>query len=154
MDLSKENFMANIKSISFLKLRASYGSVGYEAIAPYQSQSLADQMDYLFGAATRISGYAPGCILANPNLKWETSTTLNLGLNFGLFDNRLTGTVEAYDKRTTDMLVKKQMPPIGYSAQWDNIGEVQNKGIELNIEGALVRTKELTVRAGAIVFTQ
>ncbi len=148
--LSKENFMTSIKPINFLKLRASYGSVGYQAIEPYQSQSLADQLDYISGLSTRVPGYAPGATLANPNLKWETSTSLNLGLNFELFESRITGSIEAYDKRTTDMLIKKKLPPIGYADQWDNIGEVQNKGVELNIEGVILQKNDLTVKAGAM----
>jgi TonB-linked SusC/RagA family outer membrane protein len=147
-NIYKEPFLANIKAISNLKLRASYGSVGNEAIPPYGSLSLANQVDYLFGV-DRISGYAPGSKLANPKLKWETSTTLNLAADFGLFNNRLSGTVEWYKKSTTDLLVNRQLnASIGYTTQPDNIGEVQNKGIEVTLNAIPVRTKELTVQAG------
>jgi len=146
----KESFLAGVSWLSNLKLRASYGSVGNEAIAPYGSLSLANQVDYLFGTQ-RISGYSPGSTLANPALKWETSTTLNLAADFGFFNNRLTGSVEFYDKRTTDLLVSRQLnSSIGYSSQPDNIGEVQNKGIEVQIDAIPVSTKNLTVKAGVL----
>ena len=128
-NMHKESFLAGFRQLTNLKLRASYGSVGNEAIAPYGSLSLANQLDYLFGA-NRISGYSPGGTLSNPKLKWETSTTLNLAVDFGFFNNRLSGTVEYYDKSTRDLLVSRQLnASIGYSNQPDNIGEVQNKGI-------------------------
>ncbi len=149
-NLHKENFFADFKKLTNLKLRASYGSVGNEAIGPYGSLSLADQRDYLYGV-DRISGYTPGSALANPKLKWETSTTLNLALDFGLFNNRLTGTVEFYDKRTTNLLVNRQLnASIGYSSQPDNIGEVQNKGIEVQLDGTPVITKDLTIKTGIL----
>nr|HPH46354.1 TonB-dependent receptor [Chryseolinea sp.] len=148
--ISKENFLANVKAISFLKLRASYGSVGNQAIAPYGSLALANQVDYLFGAE-RVSGYSPGSQLANPTLKWETSTTFNVGADFELFDGRLNGSVDVYDKRTTDMLVYRQLnSSIGYSSQPDNIGEVQNKGIEMTLDGVLLRKGDFVVKAGAM----
>lgn len=149
----KENFLASSKVISNLKLRASYGSVGNEAIAPYGSLSLADQRDYILGP-DRISGYTPGSALANPGLKWETSTTLNLAVDFGLFKNRISGTIELYDKRTTNLLVNRQLnASIGYSSQPDNIGEIQNKGVELQLEAIPVRSKNLTVTTG-ILFSK
>jgi TonB-linked SusC/RagA family outer membrane protein len=148
--LSKENFLANVKAISFLKLRASYGSVGNQAIAPYGSLALSNQVDYLFGA-DRVSGFSPGSQLANPTLKWETSTTFNAGADFELFNGRLNGSVDVYDKRTTDMLVYRQLnSSIGYSNQPDNIGEVQNKGIELSLDGVLLRKNDLTIKAGGM----
>lgn len=149
-NIHKENFLANFKSLSNLKLRASYGSVGNEAISPYGSLSLANQVDYLFGV-DRISGYSPGSALANPKLKWETSTTLNLALDFGFFNNRLSGTVEYYNKSTTNLLVNRQLnASIGYSTQPDNIGEVQNKGIEIQIDAIPIKTKDLTIKTGLL----
>jgi TonB-dependent starch-binding outer membrane protein SusC len=148
----KENFMAGFKNLSNLKLRASYGSVGNEAIAPYGSLSLANQVDYLFGV-DRISGYSPGSTLANPKLKWETSTTLNLAVDFGFFNNRLSGTIELYDKNTTNLLVNRQLnASIGYSAQPDNIGKVQNKGIEIQIDAIPIIKKDFTLKTG-IMFS-
>ncbi len=152
-NMHKENFMAGFEKLSNLKLRASYGSVGNEAIPPYGSLSLADQRDYIF-LANRVSGYTPGSTLSNPKLKWETSTTLNLGVDFGFFKNRISGTVEFYKTNTTDLLVNRQLnASIGYTRQPFNIGEIQNKGIEVQLDAIPVQTKHLTVQTG-ILFSK
>ena len=149
-NIHKENFLAGVPSINNLKLRATYGSVGNEAIGPYGSLSLANQVDYLFGV-DRISGYSPGNTLSNPKLKWETSTTANLAVDFGLFGNRLSGTVEVYNKSTTNLLVSRQLnASIGYSLQPDNIGELQNRGIEVQIDAIPVKTRDLTIQTGIL----
>jgi len=152
-NVHKEDFMGGFDKLSNLKLRASYGSVGNEAIPPYGSLSLADQRDYIF-LGERISGFTPGTTLSNPNLKWETSTTLNLGVDFGFFKNRVSGTVEFYKTNTTDLLVNRQLnASIGYTRQPFNIGEVQNKGIEVQLDVIPVQTKNLTVQTG-ILFSR
>ncbi len=149
-NMYKESFFRDIKQLSNLKFRASYGSVGNEAIGPYGSLSLANQSDYLFGI-DRVSGYTPGSSLSNPKLKWETSTTMNLALDFGLFKNRISGTIEYYNKSTTDLLVNRQLnASIGYSTQPYNIGEVQNKGIEIQLDAIAVETKDLKVSLGLL----
>ena len=149
-NVHRESFFENLTAVSNLKLRASYGSVGNEGINPYGSLSLANQVDYLFGAE-KISGFAPGSTLANPNLRWETSTTLNTALDFAFFNNRISGTIEAYNTSTTDLLVNRQLnAAIGYSSIRDNIGEVQNKGLEVQLDLIPVRTNDLTVRTGFI----
>jgi TonB-dependent starch-binding outer membrane protein SusC len=149
-NLHRENFLTNFKQLSNLKLRASYGSVGNEGIPPYGSLSLANQRDYLFGTL-RVSGFTPGGALANPKLKWETSTTLNVALDFGFFKNRITGTVEYYKTNTTDLLVNRQLnASIGYTTQPFNIGEILNTGIELQLEAVPVQTKDLRVVTGVI----
>ena len=138
-------FMNELNLISNLKLRASYGSVGNQAIAPYQSQSTANQMNYLVDGQ-KVIGYAPGDYLPNPNLKWETSTTLNLALDFGLWFNRLSGTVEYYNTRTKDLLVTQTMNAgLGYTKMWNNLGEVENKGLELALNVIAVEKKDFTV---------
>ena len=149
-NIINEKFMANFRQLSNLKLRASYGSVGNEGIAPYGSLSLADQRDYLFGTV-RVSGFTPGSALSNPKLKWETSTTANLALDFGFLDNRISGTVELYKRNTTDLLVNRQLnASIGYSTQPFNIGEVQNSGLELQLEAIPIRTKDFQVKTGVL----
>lgn len=147
-NLYRESFIEAVPGISNLRLRASYGSVGNEAINPYQSLSTAVQRDYLFGGVKRI-GYVPGDFLPNPNLKWETSTTLNTALDFGFLRNRISGTVEYYNTRTTDLLAQLSLrADIGYSRMLRNIGEVQNQGVELNINGIVVDRQDLSINAG------
>lgn len=149
-NIYKENFLSNFSALTNLKLRASYGSVGNEAIAPYQSLATANQLDYLFGS-NRLVGYSPGGQISNPKLKWETSTTANLAVDFGFLKNRISGTVEFYDKRTTDLLVSRSLnQATGYSSIQDNIGEVQNKGIEIQLNGTPIETKDFQLNLGVL----
>lgn len=147
-NIYKESFLENVSVISNLKMRASYGSVGNEGIDPYQSQSTADQRDYLFDGSKR-SGYVPGSYLPNPNLKWETSTTFNTALDFGFWKGRLSGTFEFYNTRTKNLLVDQALnASTGYSRMKTNLGEVENQGIEFAMNGILVDKDDLVVSAG------
>ncbi|MFY0650674.1 MAG: TonB-dependent receptor [Cyclobacteriaceae bacterium] len=146
-NIFREDFMDGISVVNNLKLRASYGSVGNQAIDPYESQALADQRDYLFNGVKRV-GYVAGTDLPNPNLKWETSTTLNVALDFGLWTDRISGTVEYFDKRTTDLLVWRNISALGYNRTLDNIGEVKNAGIELSLNTILVDQEDFQVSVG------
>ncbi len=152
-NMYKESFLANFKPLTNLKLRASYGSVGNEAIAPYGSSASADQWDYI-NNGNKLSGYTPGSMLPNPKLKWETSTTLNAAVDFGFYSNRLTGTVEVYKTNTTDLLVNRNInASTGYATMRDNIGEIQNKGIEIQLDGQIIKKKDFTLGAGIIFST-
>jgi TonB-linked SusC/RagA family outer membrane protein len=149
----KEDFFQNISTISTLKFRASYGSIGNQAITPYQSQSTASPLDYIIDGQ-KVSGYAPGTYLPNPSLRWETSTTFNAAVDFGIWGERLSGTVEFYNTRTEDLLVEQSLNAgLGYTKMWTNLGEIENKGIELSLNAVLVEKKDLVVNAGA-QFTQ
>jgi TonB-linked SusC/RagA family outer membrane protein len=129
--------------ISNLKLRLSYGVVGNQGIGPFQSVPLLNEYDMLFGDSNTYSvGLMSGNSLANPFLKWEQTASKNVGVDFGFFDNRISGSFEYYDTRTTDLLVYKKLPAVtGYSNQLTNIGEVQNEGIELQLSADLIKTK-------------
>ena len=147
-----ENFLQG-SIVSNLKLRTTYGSVGNQAITPYQSQSVASARDYVINGI-KVSGYAPGSTLPNPNLKWETSTTFNAAVDFGLWQNRVSGTVEYYDTRTTDLLVRATIPSsTGYQYQYQNIGEIQNKGIEVALNTIAYEKNDLVVNVG-VMFTK
>lgn len=145
-----EKFMENITPIYNLKLRASYGSVGNEGIAPYQSLSSALQRDYIINGV-KVSGYVPGDFLPNPNLRWETSTTLNAAVDIGLFKNRITSTIEYYNTRTTDLLVDQALNAgLGYTRKKTNLGEVENEGLEVTFNSAIVRKKDFNLNLGFI----
>lgn len=149
-NIHNEAFMSKFRNVSNLKLRASYGSVGNEAIGPYGSLSLADQRDYIQGGV-QISGYVPGTFLPNPNLKWETSTTLNTALDFAFYNGRISGTVEYYDKSTTDLLVTQTLnQTTGYQFQRNNIGEINNSGLELQLNTVPVQTKNFKFEVGVL----
>jgi TonB-linked SusC/RagA family outer membrane protein len=144
-NLHQEEFTKAIPKLSNLKARLSYGSVGNEAIGPYRSQSTAVQRDYLFNNIKRI-GYVPGDYLPNPNLRWETSTTLNAALDFGFFKERLSGTVEYYNTRTRDLLAELSLQAdIGYTRMLRNVGSVENQGIELSVNGIWIEKKDWTL---------
>ncbi len=149
----KEDFLKNVDQISNLKLRFSYGSVGNEGISPGQSQSTADQRDYIIDG-NQVSGYVPGNTLPNPNLKWETSTTFNAAIDLGLFNNRITSTVEFYNTRTKDLLVREALDPSsGYNFKWNNLGEIENKGIEITLNGDVIRNDDFKFSMG-VSFTK
>lgn len=145
-----EVFLQDSKTINNLKLSLSYGSVGNEGINPYQSLSTALQRDYIIDGE-KVSGYVPGDYLPNPNLKWETSTTLNARVDVGLWSNRLTATAEFYNTRTKDLLIDQALNAgLGYTRKKSNIGEVENQGYEFSVNGAIVRNKDLKINLGLI----
>ena len=147
-NVHKEDFMEDVNVLNNLKLRFSYGSVGNEGISPYGSLSTAEQRDYIFNDI-KSSGYIPGNSLPNPNLKWETSTTFNAAIDFGLWKNRVSGTFEYYNTRTKDLLVNKTLnAALGYTRILSNVGEIENKGYELAINGYIVDNKDFKINAG------
>lgn len=136
-NIKKESFMKNINTIDLLKLRVGYGQTSNQAVAPYKTLGLLSTRPYNFGS-TNTTGYyvseAP-----NPSLGWEYSKTWNYGLDFGLFNSRLTGTFEYYVQKTEDVLVRAILPiTSGVSAQTNNVGATQNKGVELSLNGIIL----------------
>ncbi|MQY80573.1 MAG: SusC/RagA family TonB-linked outer membrane protein [Bacteroidetes bacterium] len=128
--ISNEDFMSTQTLFSDLRLRASYGVTGNTGISPYQTRGSLSRTIYSFGGNAGY-GYAPGA-LANPELRWESSTTANVGLDFGLMENRISGSFELYQTRTTDLLLERQIPiTSGFNSVFENIGETMNKGWEL-----------------------
>jgi len=133
----EESFMKDVSLVTDLKLRGSYGSIGNTAINPYQSQGSLRRYSYLFGSSPAL-GFEPNT-LPNPDLRWETSTTANLGLDFGLLDNRLTGSLEYYQINTTDLLLNQRLPTFtGYSNILTNVGATRNTGFEITMSSVNV----------------
>lgn len=130
--ISNEAFMEELLAFSDLALRASYGEVGNTSISPYTTQGGLSSTIYNFGSVA-ASGYQPGSI-PNPYLGWETSKTLNLALDFGLFDSRIFGSLEVYNTKTEHLLLSRALPyTSGYSTTLQNIGSTRNRGIELTL---------------------
>ena len=151
--LHEENFFRPIRALTQLKLRLSYGATGNEGIDPSESLGLADDLPYVFGGIT-AGGFAPLNRLPNPNLKWETTTTANVGLDFGLWNNRLRGTVEVYQSSTTDFLLDRVLAgTTGFNVTRFNIGEVENRGVELSGSYDVVRNDALRWNIGAVWST-
>ncbi|SHE37431.1 TonB-linked outer membrane protein, SusC/RagA family [Fodinibius roseus] len=130
--ITEEPFMANQDLFSDLKLRISYGVTGNTAIDPYQTQDILARSTYQFGDNPGY-GYRPGQI-PNKNLQWEVSRQLNVGLNYGLWDSRVTGSIEVYQTNTTDMLLQRNLPiTSGFGSVFENVGETKNRGIEFTL---------------------
>ncbi|MEI6276832.1 MAG: TonB-dependent receptor, partial [Prolixibacteraceae bacterium] len=141
-NIQKETFMKKFNWLNQAKIRLSYGQIGNQAISPYGSLATAANYFYVSGS-TPVVGYLPGSSLPNPNLKWETTTTANGGLDFALFNNRLSATMDFYKSNTTDLLVDRKVPTVlGYSTIPTNLGEIQNKGVEISMTGYIVSKKD------------
>ncbi|NEW83889.1 MAG: TonB-dependent receptor [Mariniphaga sp.] len=128
---SEESFLKDMTSV-YLKLRASYGKNGNQGIGRYSSYSRMTPDAYVYGATTAIAVYPS--TLGNTDLGWETTSSYNLGLDYAFLDHRISGSIDVYKAKTTDVLVKRALPPAaGYPNIWANIGAIDNKGIELQL---------------------
>lgn len=131
--LSEESFMKSQNVISNAKLRASYGVVGNEGIAPYSSQGIMYNTEAYVASNEIITGLTPYTI-SNQDLKWETTSQYDFGLDLGFLDNRLNITFDYYKKKTSDLLL--YMPVsyhTGYDAVMKNVGDLENKGFDLTL---------------------
>lgn len=139
--ISEEKFMKNITPISNMKLRFGWGTVGNDRITNFLSMDLYTESKY--GVGNKQTTVLTPKQLANKNLKWEGSTTANLGIDLGLFNNRLNITADFFLKNTKDLLLAQNLAYVtGFESQWQNIGQIQNKGIELNISTTNIQTRK------------
>jgi TonB-dependent starch-binding outer membrane protein SusC len=140
-NIQREEFMNDVPIISNLKLRIGAGQTSNQAIPPYRSLGELGKVPYNFGPSAGAYGYNVTS-MPNPNLSWEFTTTYNAGLDFGLFTNRLSGSLEFYKSLTTDILQQRALPPTsGVSSVLQNIGKTENKGIELTLSGVIMESK-------------
>ncbi|NLR91754.1 SusC/RagA family TonB-linked outer membrane protein [Flammeovirga agarivorans] len=138
--ISEENFLKSSEKINNLKLRASYGKTGNNAINAYQSMALMEPVRYNYDGSVAV-GYIE-TNLANDNLTWETTDQFNVGLDIGLFRNRLTASADVYYKKTYDLLQKVNLPASnGFVSKIDNFGEVENRGIEVTMGYDIIKKK-------------
>lgn len=141
--ISGEEFMKNASWVNLLKLRVSYGEAGNNNIPTGQMVQ-----SFTSTTSTWINGvdnyWAPSKTMANPDLKWETTVTQNLGLDFDLFKNRVTGSVEYYKNTTQDLLINFPISG-GYDYQYRNMGEVQNSGVEATLNLNLIEREKYGV---------
>ena len=130
--LSEEDFLKNNSVISDLKLRASYGISGNSAIAPYQTLGGLGKVTYSFGEVAAF-GYYPKNI-PNPDLSWEKTATTNIGLDFGILSNRISGAINFYKSNTSDLLMQRAIPnTTGYTSVYENVGKTANTGLEIEV---------------------
>jgi len=146
--ITEENFLKDkVNFLSFLKLRASYGITGNAEIGNFPQLGLFGGTVY-----SGIGGQAPSQI-GNPDLKWETTTQTDVGLDFGFFNNRINGEVDYYIKKTSDLLLNVNIPSTsGFTTQFRNAGDLENKGWEFvlntqNVVGKFTWTTSLNLAA-------
>ncbi|KAA2245423.1 TonB-dependent receptor [Chitinophaga agrisoli] len=140
-NISQEPFLKNSRNITNLKLRASYGTVGNTAIDPYQTLGLLTAINYNYGSSNVTGAYQTN--VPNPALTWEYTSTANIGLDFGLYDNRISGSVEVYKQFTRSLLLPQTLPPTSGipNSILTNIGKTENKGLELHIATVNIQGK-------------
>ena len=137
--VSEESFMNNLNLFTDLKLRASYGKTGNQGISPYQTQARlgsGSNFNYPYngGSSTDIGFGLAG--LSNTGLKWESTAQTDIGVDFSLFNGRLTGTIDWYKKTTDNLLMGRNLPGyVGVQSVLDNVGSMENKGIEILLGG-------------------
>lgn len=141
-NIYRESFMESAKYLSNLKLRLSYGENGNEGISAYSTLAQLTSLDYSDGSGDNLVGYYPSR-LSNPNLGWETTKTLNGGIDFGFFQNRLQGSIDLYFSNTFDLLLNKSIPSVnGTSSILQNIGETKGNGLEFQITSVNIAKKD------------
>ena len=142
--LKEEAFMQSVDWLSNLKLRLSYGQTGNDTVSPYSTNgTIAGSQYYSFGTNTVIGTYPNN--IRNDKLGWERTSEYNVGVDFGFFDNRISGSVEYYNRLTKDLIMNKSIPThLGYSSVRDNVGSVRNQGFEIMLNTENIRLKDFS----------
>ena len=139
--MKDESFLANVDEVSDLKLRLSYGLSGNSAVSPYQTTGGLSKTMYEFGDVPAY-GYRPYS-MANLKLKWEKTRVLNFGIDFGLLNNRVYATIDAYKTWTSDLLLPMILPGhTGFTSVISNVGKTETRGIDLSINTVNFDTKD------------
>lgn len=145
-NISSEEFMESTNSwMDMLKIRLSWGSNGNQAIKAYQTLDRLKLTNYIWGdKGTTVNGVILSYnSIGNPNLKWETTRTVNAGVDFSFFNSRLSGSVDFYVSNTSDLLMSRTVPIMnGYNSIMDNVGETRNTGIELALNSVNMENKD------------
>jgi len=148
-----ENFINQSNTISFLKLRASYGVMGNDRFPTYfyraatNNVQVAVGVDPESGEPILFNGFGLASNASNPDLKWETSKQINLGVDLGLFQNRINATFDVYQTNTTDLLLFESIIGVvnnGFTQFPSNVGETESRGIDIGLRADVVRTRDFT----------
>lgn len=143
--LGNEDFMQNQNLVQDMKIRASYGVIGSQAIDPYGTLGLMQQAMYAFGGSSQYTGYWIGTSVATPDLTWETTHQLDLGLDFSILNHRLNFSFDYFDKKTKDGLLQRTIANYdGGGSYWVNAAEVSNRGIDFSIDATVFDTQDFT----------
>ena len=142
--LSGEEFLKDVSWLSNLKLRLSYGQSGNDNVNAYQTEGVTSSVNYYMFGTSDAQGYVPGN-MRNPNLGWERTSEYNIGLDFGFLSNRISGSIEYYNRQTKDLIMNKTIPvTTGYTSVMANVGSVRNTGIEFMINSENIYTKDFS----------
>jgi TonB-linked SusC/RagA family outer membrane protein len=146
-NIASEEFLEEQRTswLDMLKLRVSYGANGNQAINAYQTLDRLSNVRYIWGdgESTANGFYMNYNGKGNPNLKWETTYTFNVGLDFSLFNGRLSGDINYYVANTKDLLMTRTVPIMnGFRSILDNIGQTRNQGVEINLNSVNIRNKD------------
>lgn len=141
--ISDEAFMKSQTFFSDLKLRVSYGIAGNDAVDPYSTSSYLSKIPFSYDDTNAAMAYAIGSQAGNKSLKWELSATKNIGLDFGIIENRISGSIDYYDTKTKDLLLQRTLPTSsGVSTVVQNVGKTRNRGIEIGINTTNISTAD------------
>ncbi|UYQ94877.1 TonB-dependent receptor [Chitinophaga horti] len=143
--ISDEAFMKKQTFISDLKLRVSYGIAGNDAVAPYGTQSVLFRAPFSYDDNTAAMAYSISDQLGNRQLAWELTGTTDIGLDFGLFDNRISANIDYYDSHTSDLLLMRRLPTsTGVEKTLQNIGKTRNNGVEIGLNTVNFKTADFS----------
>ncbi len=146
--ISNESFFSNVKSINNLGLSVGFGTVGRNNIDPFVTQGGLTRTEGSFEDNPAF-GLRPNDI-PNPNVRWEVTTTFNVGLDFGLFKNRISGEIDYYKGNTRDLLLERNLPATtGFQRVLENVGETQQEGFEVQLNADVIRTKDFNWNVNA-----
>lgn len=146
-NIANESFLKDVEKINQLKLRFSYGETGNQAVDVNQTQSTAGTVLFPFGGTALVGTYING--MGNADLQWESTTSANLGADFGVLGNRISGSIEVYKSRTNDLLMRRSIPNItGSTEVWDNIGKLENKGLEITLNTININSGDFKWESG------
>lgn len=151
--LTEEDFLKGIGWLNDGKLRLSYGENGNRTLQRYQTlASMTSGYTYTFGGSSAMSQTTS--TLSNPDLKWETTTSLNIGLDFAVLNSRISGAIDYYLSNTTDMLYQIQLPVLGgISSTFTNLGKIANRGLEISLNTVNLKFNDFTWESN-IVFSR
>ena len=142
--MKEETFLQNVSQIDNLKVRLSFGYTGNNNISPYTTQSALNTQRYYDWDGTSADGFIPGA-LSNSKLTWERTREWNLGADFGLFGNRVSGELNVYDRLSLDLIMPRKLAmPTGWAVMMDNVGSVSNKGLEITLRTINVKTEDFS----------
>lgn len=146
--LTEEPFMNNPEY--YLKTRLSYGLTGNQGSGRYASLAKMGSLGYVFGSEYSVGLYPSS--LSNSELGWETSSSINFGVDFSFLKDRLSGSVDMYSSKINDVLVRRELPPTaGYANVWSNIAELQSKGLEIELRSINFDEKDFSWNSKFIV---